>query len=122
MSNRRMQLSETGKEILDTIADTLEVERPMAVKIAFAKGLSISNGPVPYEFEGGNQKWTIPEGIIKDKEFLLFKHVIINEIGSSLNEADLHKHMVAYIEKGLRKLDVDLKTKTSMEDFRLTIL
>lgn len=122
MSNRRMQLSERGKEILDTISDTLEIERPMAVKISLAKGLSISNGPVQEEFEGGSHKWTIPEGIIKEKEFLLFKHLIINEVGSALNEADLHKHMSAYIEKGLRKLNEDLKNKTSMEDFRLTIL
>jgi hypothetical protein len=122
MSNRRMQLSEKGKIILDTFADTLEVDRPMAVKIALAKGLSISNGHVTDEFDGGNQKWTIPEGIIKDKEFLLFKHLIINEISSPLDEADLHKHMLAFIEKGLRKLDDDLISKTSMEDFRLIIL
>jgi hypothetical protein len=122
MSNRRMQLSQKGKEILDTIADTLEIERPMAVKIALAKGISISNGAVKEEFEGGTDKWTIPESIIKDKEFLLFKHLIINEIGTPLNEVDLHKHMLDFIEKGLRKLSEQLKNKTSMEDFRLTIL
>jgi hypothetical protein len=122
MSNRRMQLSEKGKAILDTIADTLEVERPMAVKIALAKGISISNGAVSEEFEGGNDKWTIPESIIKDKEFLLFKHLIINEVGAPLNEVDLHKHMLAFIEMGLRILGEQLRNKTSMEDFRLTIL
>lgn len=46
MSNRRMLLSQEGKEILDTVADVLEVGRPIAIKIALAKGLAISDGPV----------------------------------------------------------------------------
>ncbi|MEH7158958.1 hypothetical protein [Neobacillus drentensis] len=122
MSNRRMTLSERGKKILDTIADTLEVERPMAVKIALAKGISVSNGAVTEVFESGKDKWTIPDNIIKDKEFVMFKHLLINEVNSSLDDSELHKHMLAYIEKGLRTLNEDLKNKTSMEDFRLMIL
>jgi hypothetical protein len=122
MSNRRMSLSETGKKILDMIAESLEVERPMTVKIALAKGLSISNGPDLEEYSGGNNKWVIPDNLIKDKEFLLFKHLIINEVNKPLNDDELHKHMLAFIEKGLRQLDDDLKNKTSMEDIRLSIL
>lgn len=122
MSNRRMTLSEEGKGILDTIADVLEVERPVAIKIALAKGLEISNGPVLEEFSQDKNKWTIPDNIIKDKEFLLFKHLIINEVNSPLTEEQLHKHMASYIEKGLRKLDEELKNKSSIEDFRLIIL
>jgi hypothetical protein len=121
MSNRRMQLSEEGKEILDLIADIMEIERPMAVKIALAKGLSMANGPVTDDFHGGN-KWTIPDNIIKDKEFLLFKHLIISEVNIPLNEDELHKHMLAFIEKGLRILREIHRNKTSMEDFRLSIL
>jgi hypothetical protein len=122
MANRRMSLSQNGKEILDKIAETLEVDRPMAVKIALAKGIAISNGAVMEVFDGGHDKWIIPDNIIKDKEFLLFKHLIINEVNSPLDESELHKHMLAFIEKGLRRLDEDLMNKTSMEDIRLTIL
>lgn len=122
MSNRRMQLSEEGKEILDLIANSLEVERPTAVKIALSRGLAVSNGPITTEFDGGKNKWTIPDNIIKDKEFLLFKHLIINEVNMSLNDDELQKHMIAFIEEGLRKLKVDYDSKTSMEDLRLTIL
>jgi hypothetical protein len=121
MSNRRMQLSEEGKEILDLIADIMEIERPMAVKIALAKGIAMSNGAVYDEFPGGN-KWTIPDNIIKDKEFLLFKHLIISEVNKPLNDEDLHKHMLSFIEKGLRILREIHRNKTSMEDFRLAIL
>lgn len=122
MANRRMLLSEDGKKILDDLVDVLEIDRPMVVKIALAKGISVSNGPIKEEYTAGKNKWTIPDGIIKDKEFLLFKHLIINEINSEITEDELHKHMVAFIEKGLRTLQVLLKNKTSMEDFRLSIL
>ena len=122
LTNRRMLLSEEGKEILDNIAAVLEIERPMAIKIALAKGISISEGVVIEDYNDGKNKWTIPDNIIKDKEFLLFKHLIINEVNMPLNEDELHKHMLAFIEKGLRKLKNDLKNKTSLEDFRLKIL
>lgn len=80
MSNRRMLLSQEGKEILDTVADVLEVGRPIAIKIALAKGLAISDGPVDENYMQWKNKWTIPDNIIKEKEFLLFKHLIINEV------------------------------------------
>ena len=122
MANRRMTLSEEGKIILDKMADLLEVERPMAVKIALAKGLATSNGSIKEDYSGGKNKWTIPDSIIKDKEFLLFKHLIINEVKQPLNEDDLHKHMLAYIEDGLRVLNKAVENKTSMEDLRISIL
>lgn len=121
MSNRRMQLSEEGKEILDLIAVIMEIERPMAVKIALAKGIAMAKGAVSDEFTSG-KKWTIPDNIIKDKEFLLFKHLIISEVNKPLDDDELHKHMLLFIEKGLRSLQEIHHKKTSMEDFRLAIL
>lgn len=122
MSNRRMSLSEEGKVILDQVMDSLEVERPFAVKIALAKGISTSDGMITEDYSGGKNKWTIPDNIIKDKEFLLFKHLIINEVKTSLDDENLHKHMITFIEKGLRILKKELEEKTSMEDYRITIL
>lgn len=125
MSNKRMSLSEEGKTILDTLTevlDVLEVDRPMGIKVALSKGLSIANGPVTEEYMSGKNKWTIPDGIIKEKEFLLFKHLIINEVNSPLDEDELHKHMLAFIEKGLREINQVIINKTSMEDLRLTLL
>jgi len=122
MANRKMSLSEEGKKILDLLVDSIEVDRPLAVKVALAKGIAISDGPVLEDYSGGKNKWTIPDHIIKEKEFLLFKHLIINEVHQALNEDDLHKHMIAFIEKGLRKLQEELNNKTSMEDARLVIL
>ncbi|MBS4205478.1 hypothetical protein [Lederbergia citrea] len=122
MANRRMTLSGEGKILLDKIADSLDIERPMAVKVALAKGIATSNGPVQDIINDSQPKWTIPDNIIKDKEFLLFKHLIINEINSPLNEDELHKHMLAFIEVGVRRLNEDLESKPSIEDFRLSII
>ncbi|MFY4775832.1 hypothetical protein [Metabacillus sp. RGM 3146] len=123
MANKRMNLSEEGKEILDNIIALLETERPQAIKIALAKGISISdNVDIPQYNSSGKNKWTIPDSIIKDKEFTLFKHLIINEAEKPLNDDTLHDYMIAYIEIGLRALDSLKKSKTSMEDFRLMIL
>lgn len=122
MSNKRMSLSEEGKEILDLIANTIEVERPVAVKIGLSRGLATSHGPLDHEYNLGKNKWTIPDNVIKEKEFLLFKHLIINEVNKNLDEHELHKHMELYIEKGLRQLKIDIENKSSLEDFRLTIL
>jgi len=122
MSNRRMNLSEEGKKILDLIVEVLEVERPMAVKVALAKGISVSNGQVLEVFSNSKNKWTIPDNIIKDKEYLLFKHLIINEVQKPLDDDHLHQHMLLFIEKGLQTLKQDYEGKTSLEDFRLSIL
>ncbi|GAA0503188.1 hypothetical protein GCM10008986_33530 [Salinibacillus aidingensis] len=122
MSNKRMHLSAKGKEILDLLSENIEVERPQAVKIALAKGLSISNGPILEDYSQDKNKWTIPDNIIKDKEYLLFKHLIINEIGSHLAEDQINNHMLAYIEKGLREIEQIINNKSSLEDLRIAIL
>jgi hypothetical protein len=122
MANRRMHLSGEGKEILDQLVDALEVDRPNAVKIALAKGLSMSDGALSSDYTGSKNKWTIPDNIIKDKEFILFKHLIINEVNKPLNEEEIHQYMLAFIEHGLRKIEQQLKEKSSLGDNRLLIL
>jgi hypothetical protein len=122
MANRKMLLSGTGKQILDRLCEVLEIDRPYAIKIALAKGLSISNGEVNSDFSDSNQKWTIPDGIIRDKEYLLFKHLIINELEKALTEDEVHHHMILYIEYGLRIIEKEIESLSSLEDYRLTIL
>ncbi|WP_077622434.1 DndE family protein [Sediminibacillus massiliensis] len=121
MSNRRMNLSEKGKQILDVITDQLEIDRPTAIKIALAKGIQVTNEPVKEEFTSKN-KWTIPDNIIKGNDFLLFKHIIFNEVKKQVDDDQLHEYMLSYIEKGLRVINDIHNDKASMEDFRLSLL
>lgn len=115
-----MLLSSEGKEILDTLAAALEMERPTVVHVALAKGIAAENTLLE-EFDQKN-RWTIPDNIIKEKDFLLFKHLIIQRVGRSLDDEELHKEMILLIENGLRIMKQLNDKKNSMEDLRLLIL
>lgn len=116
-----MSLSEEGKQILDEVVSFLEIDRPHAIKIALAKGIATCTGPPPETISRGT-KWTIPDNIIKESEFTLFKHLIFEEAKKSLNDEELHQFMLAYIEQGLRIIISIQSEKTSLEDARLIIL
>jgi hypothetical protein len=120
MANKRMLLSAEGKEILDTLTAALELDRPTVVHIALAKGIA-ENDLLIEEFDTRN-RWTIPDNIIKERDFLLFKHLIIQKADRILNDDELHKYMIILIENGLRIMQKLNDNKTSMQDLRLLIL
>ncbi|MDA1810950.1 MULTISPECIES: hypothetical protein [Bacillus] len=122
MANRRMNLSGTGKETLDLLCEVLEIDRPQGVKIALAKGIANATGKINDDFKDGKNKWTIPDNIIKDKEFLLFKHLIINEMQVSLNEDEITQSMLLYIEYGLKIIKQEIDNLSSLEDYRIIVL
>ena len=118
-----MLLSKEGKILLDELANILEMERPTVVKIALAKGIATTKDDITNDYSNGGDKWTIPDSIIKGNEFLLFKHLIINEVGKPITDEDeLHQHMLYYIEKGLRILQEVNNNKNSLDDIRMSIL
>ncbi|EMI9087268.1 hypothetical protein COI76_28565 [Bacillus cereus] len=122
MANRRMNLSGTGKETLDLLCEVLEIDRPQGVKIALAKGIANATGKINDDFKDGKNKWTIPDNIIKDKEFLLFKHLIINEMQVALNEDEITQSMLVYIEYGLKIIKQEIDNLSSLEDYRIIVL
>ncbi|EJV69659.1 MULTISPECIES: hypothetical protein [Bacillus] len=122
MANRRMNLSGTGKETLDLLCEVLEIDRPQGIKIALAKGIANATGKINDDFKDGKTKWTIPDNIIKDKEFLLFKHLIINEMQVTLNEDEITQSMILYIEYGLKIIKQEIDNLSSLEDYRIIVL
>lgn len=120
MANRRMLLSLEGKEILDTLTAALELDRPTVIHIALAKG--IASDELPVENFDPKNRWTIPDNIIKERDFLLFKHLTIQKVNHILNDDELHKYMIIFIENGLRIMQRLNNNKTSMQDLRLLIL
>ncbi|PFV92850.1 hypothetical protein [Bacillus thuringiensis] len=122
MANRRMNLSGTGKETLDLLCEVLEIDRPQGIKIALAKGIANATGKINDDFKDGKNKWTIPDNIIKDKEFLLFKHLIINEMQVALNEDEFTQSMLLYIEYGLKIIKHEIDNLSSLEDYRIIVL
>lgn len=117
-----MLLSEEGKIILDEVKDALSLERPLVVRIALAKGIATHALKDPSKLYDSKNGWTIPDNIIKDKEFLLFQHLIIQKANKSLSDEEIHKEMIQYIEHGLRVIQMIQKNKSSLEDLRLLIL
>lgn len=122
LMNKKMILSEEGKLILDDITEQLDMERPIVIQIALAKGIQNSDKLQSFVYDKGSNKWTIPDNIINEENFLLFKYLIQNEEGRSLDNIELHEYLIEYIELGLRQLDQISKEKTSLEDLRITIL
>lgn len=122
LMNKKMILSEEGKLILDDITEQLDMERPIVIQIALAKGIQNSDKLQSFVYDKGSNKWTIPDNIINEENFLLFKYLIQNEEGRSLDNIELHEYLIEYIELGLRQLDQISKEKTSLEDLRIAIL
>lgn len=120
--NRKMTLSEEGKIIVDDLTEKLSLDRPLVIQIALAKGIQLANGLPEENIDKGVSKWTIPDNIIKENYFILFKYLIQNEVQKPINSDELHEFMINYIEFGLRELAKINKEKTSMEDIRLAII
>ncbi|UGB33144.1 hypothetical protein [Metabacillus sp. B2-18] len=122
MSNRRMSLSGSGKEILDQMSQLLEIERPHGIKIALAKGISKFDGNFDIDYRDSKDKWNIPDNIIRDREYLLFKHLIIQEVQRPLNDEEITQFMLYFIEFGLKTVQEEINNMSSMEDYRITVL
>lgn len=122
MANKRMNLSGTGKEILDSLCEVLEIERPHGIKIALAKGISKATGKVGGGYTDSKPKWTIPDNIIRDKDYLLYKQLIISELQTSLSDEEVNEHMLLYTEYGLRIIDQEIKNLATIEDYRIKVL
>ncbi|MEW9502604.1 DndE family protein [Jeotgalibacillus marinus] len=120
MANKKLNLSKDGKEMLDGISADLNLERPLTIQVALGKGLS---SPMTISVDtSSTPKWTIPEGIIKNNEYLLFKHLIIEQEQKNLNDQELNKQFIFLIERGLRILNKELRSKNSLQDSRIAIL
>jgi hypothetical protein len=121
MANRKVSISMDSKEILENLCGMLEVERPLAVKIALAKGIA-SYDKMHTLSHNGSGKWAVPDGIIRGNEFILYKHLMINELDKMLDEDETNKFLGLFIEKGLLVIKQELSEISSLQDYRITIL
>lgn len=123
MGNSKFNISKEAKEIIDTLKVSLDInDTPSVIKLGLAKGISLldrSEEPKKYDSSGS---WLVPENIIKDRDFLIFKHLIINELNKVINDTEINKYFAFYIEKGLREIQTQIDNKTSFDDIRVLIL
>ncbi|MFC2947981.1 hypothetical protein [Virgibacillus sediminis] len=119
MANRKLSLSKEGKDILEKAVVSLDLERALVVKMSLAKGIAHKDD---VQFDtNSTPKWTIPD-IIKNNEFLMFKHLIISKNRETVEEEELYGLMQFYIEKGIRVIGKELDNKNSLEDSRFVII
>lgn len=123
MGNTKFNISKEAKDIVDALKVSLDInDTPSIIKLGLAKGISLLDPTEGIQKFDGTGNWLVPENIIKDRDYLLFKHLIINELESVISDADINKYFAFYIEKGLREIQKQIDTKTSFEDIRVLIL
>ncbi|OCS87288.1 hypothetical protein [Caryophanon latum] len=125
MGNSKFYISKEAKDIIDSFKIILSIdETPTIIKLALAKGISLiePNDVLDENLYKATEKWLVPENIIKEQEFLLFKHLIINEYETVITDKDINKYFAFLIEKGIRKLHEIVQNKTSLENIYEAIL
>lgn len=123
MGNTKFNISKEAKDIIDDLKVSLDInDTPSIIKLGLAKGISLIDPAEKIQKFEGNGSWLVPENIIKDRDYLLFKHLIINELSTVISDTDINKYFAFYIEKGLREIQKQIENKTSFEDIRVLIL
>ena len=125
MGNSKFHISKEAKDIIDSLKVILNIDdTPIIVKLALAKGIAIlqTKEPIDQEITKDKEKWLVPENIIKDRDYLLFKHLIINEYNMVISDKDINKYFAYLIERGARELQKVEQAKTSFEDIHVSIL
>lgn len=123
MGNTKFNISKEAKDIVDSLKISLDInDTPIIIKLGLAKGISLLNPSEEIQKFEGSGNWLVPENIIKDRDYLLFKHLIINELNQVISDIDINKYFAFFIEKGLREIQNQIENKTSIEDIRVLIL
>ncbi|QWG26938.1 hypothetical protein EXW58_04705 [Bacillus mycoides] len=121
MANGRMQLSQSGFNILYKVMNELELQekRPEALRVAFAKGITDTQASLEIP-KRNSSSFTIPAGVIaKEDEYLLYKHLIIDKVQRQLNTKEIDTYMLHFIEHGLEIMNQEICTLSQMDNYIL---
>lgn len=99
----------------------LEIERPLAMKIAISKGLM---DPCNYEelkFDRGRE---IGNAVLLDGfEYTLYKHLIIQKEGKNIIDSkDIDNHISYYLERGASIIKKEMEQLAQVENYLLTLI
>ena len=123
MGNSKFNITKEAKDIIDSMKVILEIDdTPTIIKLALAKGVAICDPSITIEKVNGDGYWLVPENIIRDKDYLLFKHLIINEYKTIISDQEINKYFAFLIEQGAKELKKIEQNKTSFEDLHVAIL
>ncbi|MGA8942500.1 MAG: hypothetical protein WB502_07245 [Thermoactinomyces sp.] len=124
--NDRMTMSSEADGLIKKIITVLDLDinnsqsRPTVLKIAFAKGLKHVKDEPRDDFGGGG--WVIPAGVIaKDTDYLLYKHLIINELQKPIDDKEVDQYLLRYIEEGLRVMNEEIDQLSPLENYMIKL-
>jgi hypothetical protein len=114
-------ISSKADENLYTIMSELDIDRPTALKLALAKGL-VEVGTVREPKKIKDHKREIPlDAVVKD-DFLLIKHLIINQIQRPLEDAEIVPYVAHYINEGLAIMAEEINHLSEMDNYLLYLV
>lgn len=123
--NDRLVMSTEADGLIKKIIASLDLDinntqtRPTVLKIAFAKGLKHVKGE-PRDFGRGG--WTAGAGVIaKDTDYLLYKHLMINELQKPLKDKEVDQYLLRYIEEGLRVMNEEVDQLSTLENYMIKL-
>jgi len=123
LGNIKFNISKEAKDIIDSLKVILDInDTPTIIKLALAKGIATMEPSDSMQKFNGSGNWLVPENIIKDRDYLLFKHLIINDLNKVISDKDINEYFAFYIEKGARALQEIIEQKTSFDDLRILLL
>lgn len=116
-----VKLSKQGYEILERAMTELEMERPVVLRLAFAKGLTESE--TIQEIKREHSNFEFPTSVIaKGDEVLLIKHLIIDKVQTQIDETKLDKLILNCVEQGLEILEQEMNELGNMDSYLLYLV
>ncbi|VWX38606.1 MULTISPECIES: hypothetical protein [Exiguobacterium] len=112
-------------EFADSFDDASKEIRPFVIKLGLSTGIANSKGlyeKLPSGCETSD--WEMGS-IISGDDFMIFKHLIINEAKRSLTDSEIKKYMRTFIEYGISSLYQiweDHHNSGDLEEFKIKIL
>lgn len=119
-----VKLSTEGSAYLSNIMAELELDlhkRPIALRIAFAKG--ITSDELPGDQKRKPSNFEFPTSVIaKGDDILLVKHLIIERLNKKIDDKELDKYILQFVEHGLFIMNKEIEQLSSADNYLLYLL
>lgn len=99
----------------------LEIDRPSALRLAFAKGIAAK--ALPHEEKKVKSKREFPSSVIaKGKEVALVHHLMINKLQRKIEEREIDRYILIFIEHGLEEMYSEIKQLSAADNYLFFLL
>lgn len=117
----RLTLSKQGHEYLPNVMVELGIDRPLALKIALAKGIASETLPKEEKKESSDFIFNT-DVVAKDDELLLVKHLIINKLKRKISDQEIDKYILYFIEHGLEIMNDEINKLSNLDNYLLYLM